>query len=376
MGLNILVSAGEASGDLYAANLVQALRRREPDARFFGCAGPRLTEAGVEAVVDAASLAVVGLVEVVSHIPRIYSEFRKLRRAAAERLPDVAILTDSPDFHLRLAPALKKLGIPVVYFVAPQAWAWRRGRVHTLKRNVERLLCIFPFEEEFFRAEGVPAVYIGHPLAGRVHPSLGKEEFCARHGIPLGRSIVVLLPGSRPGEVARHLPAVIGAAKRILSRREVAFVLATPEGLSIPEGVLPAGSGITPVRGATWDAIAAADVALAASGTVTVEAALLGTPMVVFYRVATASWWLGRSLVRVPFYSMVNLVAGRRVVPELIQADMTPERMAQETLALLENPAARERMREDLGEVARRLSSSHDPIEQAADEVLRVVQRK
>jgi lipid-A-disaccharide synthase len=371
VGLNILVSAGEASGDLYAANLVQALRRREPDARFFGCAGPHLTGAGVEAVVDAASLAVVGLVEVVSHIPRIYSEFRKLRRAAAERLPDVAILTDSPDFHLRLTPALKRLGVPVVYFVAPQAWAWRSGRVHTLKRNVERLLCIFPFEEEFFRAAGVPAVYIGHPLAGRVHPSLGKEEFCARHGIPVDRPIVVLLPGSRPGEVARHLPAVIGAAERILSRREVAFVLATPEGLSIP-----AASGIKVVAGATWDAIAAADVALAASGTVTVEAALLGTPMVVFYRVATASWWLGRSLVRVPFYSMVNLVAGRRVVPELIQADMTPERMAEEVLALLKNPAARERMREDLGEVARRLSSSHDPIEQAADEVLRVVQRK
>jgi lipid-A-disaccharide synthase len=376
VGLNILVSAGEASGDLYAANLVEALRRRDPEARFFGCAGPRMIEAGVEPVVEAARLAVVGLVEVVSHIPMIYREFRKLRRAAAERMPDVAILTDSPDFHLRLAPALRRLGVPVVGLVAPQAWAWRRGRVRTLRRNVARLLCIFPFEEEFFRAAGVPATYIGHPLARRVYPSLGKEEFCARHRIPLGGPIVVLLPGSRPGEVARHLPAVLGATRRIRLHRGVSFVLAVPEGLSIPAGLLPARSGIILVRGATWDAMAAADVALAASGTVTVEAALLGTPMVVFYRVATATWWLGRPLVRVPYYSMVNLVAGRRVVPELIQAEMTPERLAAETLALLEDPAARERMREDLGEVARRLRSRHDPIEQAAEEVLGVVQRK
>ncbi|MDP2999929.1 MAG: lipid-A-disaccharide synthase [Bryobacterales bacterium] len=376
MPLKILVSAGEASGDLYAASLVEALRRREPDAEFFGCAGPRMQAAGVQPVVDMASLAVVGLVEVISHIPRIYREFRKLCRAAARLRPDLAILTDSPDFHLRLAPKLKRLGIPVVYLVAPQAWAWRRGRVHTLKRNVERLLCIFPFEEEFFRAEGVPAVYIGHPLARMVKPSLGREEFRRKHGVPPDRPLVVLLPGSRPGEVARHLPDLAGAVGRILARRRAAFVLATPAGFEIPPGRLPAGSGIQVVEGETWDAIAAADVALAASGTVTVETALLGTPMVTFYRVSEATWWLGRPLVRVPFYSMVNLVAGRRIVPELIQRDMTPERLAAETLVLLDSPAARERMREDLGEVARRLGSFHDPIERAADEVEGVRKRK
>ena len=369
MPLKILVSAGEASGDLYAASLVEALRRRQPDAEFFGCAGPRMQAAGVQPVVDMASLAVVGLVEVVSHIPRIYREFRKLCRAAALRRPDLAILTDSPDFHLRLAPKLKRLGIPVIYLVAPQAWAWRRGRVHTLIRNVERLLCIFPFEEEFFRAEGVPAVYIGHPLARMVKPSLGREEFRRKHGVPPDRPLVVLLPGSRPGEVARHLPDLAGAVERILARRRAAVVLATPVGFSVPEGRLRAGTQIQVVEGETWDAIAAADVALAASGTVTVETALLGTPMVTFYRVSEATWWLGRPLVRVPFYSMVNLVAGRRIVPELIQRDMTPERLAAETLVLLDSPAARERMREDLGEVARRLGSFHDPIERAADEV-------
>ena len=243
MPLKILVSAGEASGDLYAASLVEALRRREPDAEFFGCAGPRMQAAGVQMVVDMVSLAVVGLVEVVSHIPRIYREFRKLCRAAALRRPDLAILTDSPDFHLRLAPKLKRLGIPVVCLVAPQAWAWRRGRVHTLRRNVERLLCIFPFEEEFFRAEGVPAVYIGHPLARLVKPSLGREEFRSKHGGPPDRPLVVLLPGSRPGEVARHLPDLAGAVGRILARRRAAFVLAAPAGFSVPAGRLPAERG-------------------------------------------------------------------------------------------------------------------------------------
>ncbi len=374
MPLKVLISAGEASGDLYAANLVETLRRRAPEARFFGCAGPRMQAAGVEPVVDMARLAVVGLWEVIHHIPRIYKEFRKLSEAAARERPDVAILTDSPDFHLRLAPKLRRLGVPVVYLVAPQAWAWRRGRVHTLRRNVNRLLCIFPFEEEFFRAEGVPAVYIGHPLTRLAGPSLGRDEFRRRHDIPLDCPLVAVLPGSRPGEVARHLPDVTGAVKRILDQRKVCFVLATAAGFGQAAGSgflaqrLP-GAPMTVVEGETRDAVAAADLALAASGTVTVETALLGTPMVTFYRVSEATWWLGRPFVRTPHYCMVNLVAGRRVVPELIQRRMTPQRLAEEALALLDDPAARERMREDLSEVARRLRSAHDPIEQAADEV-------
>lgn len=378
--MKILISAGEASGDLYAASLAAALERRLPGAEFFGCAGPRMRSAGVEAVVDMSSLAVVGLAEVVSHIPRIYSEFRKLARAAVRERPELAILVDSPDFHLRLAPRLRRAGIPVVYLVAPQAWAWRRGRVHTLKRNVSRLLCIFPFEEPFFRAEGVPAVYIGHPLAELVRPRSGREEFRRRHGLPPDRPLVVLLPGSRPGEVARHLPELTGAVRRILESREASFLLAAPPGFSAAAGrgylsERLAGAPVGIVEGETWDAVAAADVALAASGTVTIETALLGTPMVVYYRVSWATWWLGRPLVRVPFYSMVNLVAGSKIVPELIQSGMTAERLAAETLALLEEPAARERMRRDLAEVALRLRSVCDPMERAADEVLDVLQR-
>jgi lipid-A-disaccharide synthase len=214
-----------------------------------------------------------------------------------------------------------------------------------------------------------------------VKPKAGREEFRRKHALPPDRPLVVLLPGSRPGEVARHIPDLAQAVRRILERREVSFLLAAPAGFSeaagsrfLKERLAGAPAGI--VEGETWDAIAAADVALAASGTVTIETALLNTPMVVYYRVSWATWWLGRPLVRVPFYSMVNLVAGRKIVPELIQREMTPERLAAETLALLEDPAARGRMREDLAEVGRRLRSEHDPIERAAGEVLTVLQGK
>src|SRR5579863_1453908 len=199
MAATLLVSAGEASGDLYAASVVEALRRRDARLRFFGCAGPRMRSAGVEAVVDSSSLAVAGLLEVVTHIPRIYGEYRKLLRAARERHPQAAILTDSPDFHLRLAKRLKRLGIPVVYLVAPQVWAWRKGRLPAMRRTIDQLLCIFPFEPEFFSAHGIDARYIGHPLTRLVKPSAGRDELRLRYGIPRGMPLVALLPGSRKG---------------------------------------------------------------------------------------------------------------------------------------------------------------------------------
>ncbi len=211
----ILVSAGEASGDRYAALLVDELRRRHTQAQFFGCAGARLREAGVEAVVRGESLSVVGLVEVLHHIPRIYKEFRKLIHAARQRKPQLAILTDSPDFHFRVAANLRKQGIPVVYLVAPQVWAWRQGRTKVMRRIIDRLLCIFPFEEEFFRARGVAAVYIGHPLAGRVRPTLSKPDFFRKHSLPPDRPLIAILPGSRQGEAARHLPVLMEVARRI-----------------------------------------------------------------------------------------------------------------------------------------------------------------
>jgi lipid-A-disaccharide synthase len=330
-----------------------------------------MQKAGVRPVVDAHSLAVIGLVEVLAHIPRIYGEFRKLLNAARRERPELAILVDSPDFNLRVARRLKKLGIPVFYLVAPQVWAWRKGRLPMMRRTIQSLLCIFPFEPEFFARHGIHAVYIGHPLTRLVQPSASRAELRRRFGIPDGTPLIVLLPGSRTGEAARHLPILLDTVERLrsLAKSSPRFILA------VPPGTIPPGSNfrerisaasIQLLEGKTWDVLVCADVALAASGTVTIEACLLGTPMVTFYRVNNLSWWMGKALVRVPFYSMVNLVAGRKIVPELIQDQMTPEHLAREALALLEDEAEREGMRRDLAEVAQKLSGPDDPMEVAA----------
>ncbi len=328
-----------------------------------------MSAAGVETVVDSGSLAVVGLLEVVRHIPRIHREFRKLVDAAEREKPELAILTDSPDFHLRLAKRLKRLGVPVVYFVAPQAWAWRKGRVGVMRRVIDRLLCIFPFEEDFFRGHGIPATYIGHPLSRLMRPSASKEEFFARHALAPGLPVVALLPGSRRGEAARHMPALLDAAERIARERPVNLVLGVPGGRfagwsDFKERI--SAASIQVLEGKTWDLLAHAAVALAASGTVTIEAALLQTPMVTFYKVTAASWFVGKFLVDVPFYSMVNLVAGKKVVPELMQNEMRGERLAAEALRLLNDPAVRSEMRRDLQKVSARLSTDENPIERAA----------
>jgi len=344
-----------------------------------------MQRAGVRPIVDARSLGVVGLVEVITHIPRIYREYRKLLSAARRERPEAAILTDSPDFHLRVARRLKKLGIPVIYLVAPQAWAWRKGRLPLMRRTIDRLLCIFPFEPEFFTRHGIATTYIGHPLTRLVKPSDTRAQLRRRFGILDGTPLVALLPGSRAGEVARHLPILLDTVTRLrnLAKVEPAFILA------IPPGTLPVGSGsasnfrerisaasIQVLEGKTWDVLVCADVALAASGTVTVEACLLETPMVTFYRVNNLSWWMGKALVRVPFYSMVNLVANRLVVPELIQDKMTAESLAREVLVLLEDETAREAMRRDLAEVTRKLSGPEDPLEVAASIVEKYLAQK
>jgi lipid-A-disaccharide synthase len=363
----ILVSAGEASGDLYAALLVEELRRVWPDAEFFGCTGPRLRSAGVGTVVDAASLAVVGLLEVVAHVPRIYGEYRKLLAEARRQRPDVAILTDSPDFHLRVARRLARDGVPVIYLVAPQAWAWRQGRLAGMRRNLKHLLCIFPFEEEFFRRAGVAATYIGHPLAGLVRPSLGRSEFFEKHGLAGDRLLIAVLPGSRRGEAARHLPALMDAARRL--NRDQAMNVVLPASAIAGTAFFEERIGQAPIRviqGESWDTMAHADLVLAASGTVTIEAALLGTPMVTFYKVTIPSWVAGKLLVRVPFYSMVNLIAGRAVVPELMQREMTGANLAAQARRLLGDEGARSEMRTGLAEVRRRLTCEGSAPERAA----------
>lgn len=367
MACKVLISAGEASGDLYAASLVDALRRHGHDIEFFGCAGPRMRDAGVRPVIDSATLSVVGLVEVVTHIPRIHREFRKLVKAAAEERPTAAILTDSPDFHLRLAKKLKRLGIPVLQLVAPQVWAWRKGRLQPMRKLIDRLLCIFPFEEDFFKRQGISTTYIGHPLTRLVRPSASPSELRKRFGVPPASPLIALLPGSRKGEIDRHMPHLLDAVQRIRSAARnpsPEFIVALPIGVTLTERFCSPSIQVT--EGETWDVLACADLALAASGTVTIEATLLGIPMIAFYRVNRLSWLMGKFLVRVPFYSMVNLVAGRKIVPELIQSDMTGERLASEAMRLLSNDDATLNMRHDLGVVARKLSRPEDPMEVAA----------
>ena len=367
--MQFLVSAGEASGDLYASGVIRYLQASLPGTDFYGCAGPRLQALGVRPVVDASALAVVGLAEVVSHLPRIYGEFRKLIRYAEQNRPVATLLTDSPDFHLRVAQRLKRLGVPVFYLVAPQVWAWRQGRVAQISRVVDHLYCLFPFEERWFRERGVNATYIGHPLERTVRVSAVRADFFSTHGLDPARQTIALLPGSRQGELARHLPVVLLRSKLPLN-----VLLATPRGFGSSQVLLkfrePIKSlAIQVVEGQTWDCIGHADLALAASGTVTMECAILGTPMVTYYRVMPLSWIAGRRLVKVPFLSMVNLIAQRQIVPELMQNDFTAERLAREATVLLTDDSIRNRMRAELGDVRRQLAVPDDPFERVASDI-------
>jgi lipid-A-disaccharide synthase len=369
--VEFLVSAGEASGDMYAAGVVERLRRHLPSAHFYGCAGPQLQALGVKPVIDAANLSVVGLAEVVAHLPRIYSEYRKLLRYAREHRPAAALLTDNPDFHLRLARHLKGMGVPVFYLVAPQVWAWRQGRVKTIRALVDKLFCLFPFEEPWFRERGVDATYIGHPLATAARTTMPRADFLRIHGLPEDRPLLVLLPGSRAGEALRHLPILLDTVTLLRRELNLSVVLATPHGFAersvfstFRERI--AESSIKVIENEAWNCIGHASLALAASGTVTMEAAILGTPTVTFYKVTPLSWWAGRHLVKVPYLSMVNLIAQSEIVPELIQHDMTPEKLAAAAMELLTNPASAQRMRANLAQVRVALTREGDPFERAA----------
>jgi lipid-A-disaccharide synthase len=366
---------------MYAAGVINHLSRVLPDLEFYGCAGPKLQAAGVAPVIDASKLAVVGLAEVASHLPKIYAEYRRLVRFASRNRPVAALLTDSPDFHLRLAEHLKRLGVPVFYLVAPQVWAWRQNRVKTIRRLVDKLFCLFPFEEAWFRERGVDALYIGHPLAAKVHRQSSREEFFQRHDLPSNGGLIALLPGSRAGEACRHMPDLLSALALLRQRFEFSAILATPQGFETRAALQRfrepmSALAIKIVENETWDAIGHADLALAASGTVTIEAAVLGTPMVTFYKVNPLSWYAGRRLVKVPFLSMVNLVAGRRIVPELIQDEMTGARIAASAAELLTHTELAARMRADLAGVRSALTSQGDPLERAAEEIAQAIPRQ
>jgi lipid-A-disaccharide synthase len=354
-----MISCGEPSGDLYAAALAHEIRGLAPSARITGFGGERLRAAGADLTADFRGLSVTGLFEVVGLLPRAYAIYRRLvARARADR-PDVFVAIDFPDFNFTLARALRKLDIPVVYYISPQLWAWRSGRMKTMRAIADRVLVIFEFEERVYREAGVPVEWVGHPLLDLIPPDRPPAD--VRRGLQLRPEdpVVALLPGSRPNEVRAILPGLAAAAAIIRARVPAAqFVLARAphvgDELLGPLAGLPGPPPIV-VEGRTDDVLAAADVALVASGTATVQAALHACPMVVVYRLSPLTYRLGRPFVRVDTFAMANLVAGRTVVPELIQEAFTPGRVAAAALEMLTDPLAAARVRADLADVRARL---------------------
>jgi lipid-A-disaccharide synthase len=314
----LLVVALEASADLHGAAVLRELRAMRPDLSAFGAAGPRMRAEGVDALVRAEDLSVMGFVEVVPALPRILDALDTLTDAARERRPRAALLIDSPDFNLRLARRLRARRIPVAYFIGPSVWAWRSYRVRQIARDVARMLVILPFEAKFYAQHGVPAVYVGNPLADSVRAPAGSRALSGT---------LALLPGSRPQEIRRIWPPMLAAA-RALKARHPALRLVVPIAPTIERALLGEAPDVEMVDGRAPEVLAGADAAIVASGTATLEAALALTPLVVVYRTSWLSWWIGRMLVRLKFISLVNLLAERGVVPELLQSDCTSERIA------------------------------------------------
>lgn len=365
----IFISAGEASGEQYAAQLIPAIRKLVPEAEFFGLGGQRMEALGFRRIVRAEDVAVMGITEIIRHIPRIYGEYRKLKASIARERPGAAILIDFPDVNLSLARTLHKLGIPVIYFVSPQLWAWKKYRIHRVQRFVDRMLVIFPFEESFYREHGVNATFVGHPLAEVPLPSVSRKDFADQYHLDPSKSWVGLLPGSRFKEVRLNLPEMIEAASQLHEPIEFLLPLAptlTPEHVAQVRAMLPAnGPRITPVNDARA-ALHHARASVVASGTATVEAALIGNPFIVIYRVSALTYSVARRVVKVPHVAMVNLIAGREVVPELIQSDFTARNVVLHLKSLLHDEAARSSMQSDLAQVSASLHAEKSAIEQAA----------
>jgi lipid-A-disaccharide synthase len=369
MATSIFISAGEASGEGYGALLIDELKRRfesegQP-AAFFGMGGPRMAAAGLERIVRAEDVAVMGITEVVRHLPRIYREFRKLKQSLWDRRPEVAILIDFPDIHFKLAEELHALGIPVIFFVSPQLWAWKKHRIKLVQKYVDRMLVIFPFEEPFYRERGVRAEFVGHPMAEQALPIISRKEFAARNGLDPDKTWIGLLPGSRAKEIRDNLPKMLEAADFLY------YDYHLEKGNPEPEFVLPLAPTLTAahrtavktmVRSAPPnlairlidDARAAlfhARASIVASGTATVEAALIGNPFVVVYRVSPITYAIAKRVVTVPHVAMANLIAGRRLVPELIQNDFTASNIVRQLQPLLPDGPPRQSMMQELAEL-------------------------
>jgi lipid-A-disaccharide synthase len=376
---------------MYGAQLIEALRRRDPQLEFLGVGGDRMRAAGCNTVVDAKELSVVGITEILSHLPKIYGLYRHLIKEADRHKPDLAIVIDSPAFNWRVARQMKKRGIPVVYYVAPQFWAWRQGRVRLIRNYVDKALVIFPFEEKFYRDRGVDATFVGHPLADLPAPAVPREQFAVRWGLNPAKTWITLMPGSRRKEFLLNLPEMLDAV-RILGR-DFQFLLpiaSTLDATWVNRRVFLSSHSrrnrIEPYIALTRDALSAlhhSRAGIIASGTATVEAAMMRTPFVMVYRVSPLTYLLGKPRVKVPRFAMVNLIAGDEVVPELVQHDFTAEKVVEQIKRILSDGPARARMLEGLTEVKARLSPpqsditgpSQPPADRAAEIIMALPRR-
>ncbi len=378
MSLSIFISAGEASGEAYGALLIDELKRRlqaeDEAASFFGMGGPRMAAAGLERIVRAEDVAVMGITEVIRHLPRIYREFRKLKQSLRDRRPAIAILIDFPDIHFKLAQELKGLGVPVIFFVSPQLWAWKKHRIKLVQKYVDRMLVIFPFEEPFYRERGVSAEFVGHPMAELPLPSISRAEFAAANNLDPAKTWIGLLPGSRAKEIRDNLPEMLKAAELLAAQSQTAFEFVLPLAPTLTHAhresvahMVKQASACMPVR-LIDDAKAAlfhARASIVASGTATVEAALIGNPFVVVYRVSPITYAIAKRVVTVPHVAMANLIAGKRLVPELIQHDFTASNIVRELSLLLPDGPPRQSMMKELADLRSvlRAKTSATPLE-------------
>ena len=379
-GLRVLLSCGEASGDLYAAALVRALRTREPHLQVTAFGGPRLEAEGADMVGTYEGMTVTGLTEALFVVRRSFAMLNRIEAVARERRPDVFVAIDFPDFNFRLLPRIHKLGIPIVYYISPQLWAWRPARIATIQRYVDRMLVIFPFEREIYERAEVPVEFVGHPLIELAEADRSRDEFLRAAGLDPDRPVVAVLPGSRPNEVRHVLPTILEALPGIAAAVPgVQFLLARAPGLDDslfspprpPSAPDLHDARLVSVVSQTDNVLAACNVAIVASGTATIQTALHDTPMVIVYRVSPLTYAIGRRLVGVSTFGMVNLVAGRMVVTELIQDAFTPRALTEETVALLTSSARADAMRRDLLDVKAKLGGA-GATERAADAVLAV----
>jgi lipid-A-disaccharide synthase len=371
--VKILISAGEASGEMYGAELITALKRRDPSLEFFGVGGPRMHAAGCETVVDAKDLAVVGITEILSHLRKIYALFDQLIAEADRRKPDLAIVIDSPAFNWRVARQMHKRGIPAVYYVCPQFWAWRQHRVKLLRKYIKKALVIFPFEEKFYRDRGVNATFVGHPLADLPYPAIARAEYAAQNKLDPARHWITLMPGSRVKEVRMNLPTILEATDRLGSNHE--YLLPVAPTLSRAMLEQQTGERRITLVAESLPALRHSRAGIIASGTATVEAAMMETPFVMVYRVSPLTYLLGKPRIKVPHFAMVNLIAGEEIVPELIQQDFTAANIVARINELLTDGKARNRQLENLARVKTSLrspdlSDPRHPAERAAAIIL------